>query len=235
MRGVVPSNTALLWNLSRVYSRSGDLAFAAELARRSNGGSGANRAYGLTEVYNRIADDAGADSAIAWLCTQRMAADTREFVTGQLLVQGHADGARAVLAADPASRENAYAVLLRASAWRLEGARDAAERDTLRAILVSAKTGPYERLARYMLGEIGESDALQLAVDRKRQNETWFFCGLRAWADGRANDAVTWFVMCEEAGMTSDGEYLWAYDRLLGWSQRWRAADRLRMEAARPV
>ncbi|MCE9627775.1 MAG: hypothetical protein K8R56_07660 [Candidatus Eisenbacteria bacterium] len=235
MRGVVPSIYPLLWQLSSVYSRSNDLAFAAELARRSNGGSGANRAYGLVEVYGRIADAAGADSALVWLNTQYMAVDIREFVAGRLLVQGQARAARAVLAADPACAGNEYAVLLRASAWRLEGARDAAERDSLHTMLAAIKPGAYERLARYMLGEITESDALQLAADRKRQNEVWFFCGLRAWADGRANDAVTWLVLCEEAGMTSDGEYLWAHDRLLNWSQRWRAADRLRMGTPRPA
>jgi hypothetical protein len=122
-----------------------------------------------------------------------------------------------------------YAWLLRAAAWKLDGGRRDDWRDAVRAHARTASPGEYAQLTRFMLGELSESDVLPLAEGSRRQNEVWFFCGLRAWGEGRSRDAVRWNVLCQEAGATSDGEYIWSSGKLEEWARAWRSPEHLHL------
>lgn len=235
MRENVKRVAALRWYLAQAFARAGDLTFASELAHGATIRGGAERAFALANAFDIMARAANVDSARTWLQAQHMGADTRVLLDGLLLMHGHAPAAYALTASGAGAEPDEYAWLLRAAAWRLEGGRRDDWRAEIRAHCAKATPGDYDKLTRFVLGEIPEADVLALAVNRKRQNEVWLFCAVRAWGEGRSEDALRWLLLCQEAESTTDAEYFWATRRLRDWAGSWRSVRLLQMNAPRAV
>jgi len=226
-RGVVPSMAERNWTFAQAFARAGDLPFAARLVTQSSPGSGSRRAFGLATAFDLLARAQGEPAAWAWLERQNMGADAREMLGGLLLTSMYPASAYALAAGGAQADADEYAWLLRAAAWKLDGRRRNDWRDAIRAHESAAGDGLYPQLARYLLGERPEADVLASADSPKRRNEVWFYCGLNAWAEARPRDALLWWNLCQEAGMTSDGEWAWSLGKLVEWAQDWRVAGDL--------
>lgn len=231
MRAASPSSAHHVWWIAQAFARGGDAAFAASLAMQSDPGSGTKRAVGLANAFDLIAAAQGETPAWRWLETQRMGPDARELLGGLLLTRGHPVSAYELTAQGETADTDEYAWLLRAAAWKLDGARRTDWRDAIRAHAAHAAPSVYSKLTRFMLGELEEPDVLALVDSQKHENEVWFYCSLRAWAEGRARDTLLWTVLCQEAGSTSDGECIWSYAKLIDWSRAWRVPERLHLTA----
>lgn len=223
------------WWVAEAFAQAGDVRFAAELAQRAGVGSGAIRGVGVSETFDLVARASGDSTALAWVGTQHMDAVARELLEGFLLTRGHPGAAYELAIADQVQRSDTYPLLMAAAAWRLEGTRRADRRRTIDSRLASVNDDRYRRLAGYLLDEVPEADVLALAQDRHTQAEVWFYCGVRAWADGKASDALTWMQLVQETGATSDGEWIWSCQLLDRWADSWRSADRLMGRARPPV
>jgi hypothetical protein len=81
------------------------------------------------------------------------------------------------------------------------------------------------RLARYLLGEAGEDEIADDAVEGSRPCEAPYYLGLRAAADSRARDAAAWYRVGLECRNPAQPELAWAY----------RAAAQPKPETAAPA
>ena len=228
LRRAVPSYALLMHWIVRELRTAGHLELAAKLAEHAHPGSGAERGFGIANTYQLIAKARGDAAAEAWLSRQTMDVPARALASGFFTIRGHAEEAWAL---EQWLINDEYGWLMRAAAWRMDGGRRASWADTLRSRVPEAGDGLYPRLTRYMLGEVGENEVLSAADSPKHRVEVWYHCGLQAWSEGRARDALLWMVLCMESGSVRDGEYIWAQSALANWCGALRVPEKLKIQA----
>jgi lipoprotein NlpI len=107
-----------------------------------------------------------------------------------------------------------YVWLMRAAASTRARDADAAHQAALRQRFEVERPGFYHQMGRHLLGLIPEQAVLAAAVSPKNRQELPFFLGLKARAEGRYTDAVTWYRATIETSTPKMGEYHWAYAEL---------------------
>ncbi|OJH38630.1 tetratricopeptide repeat protein [Cystobacter ferrugineus] len=116
--------------------------------------------------------------------------------------------------ADGTEETTDYVWLMRAAAsLRAHDTAEAHQRALSQRFSVD-RPGFYHQLGRHLLGLLPEEAAIAAAATPKSQQELPFFLGLKAQAEGRHEDAVTWYRDCVETGNPRNGEYRWAMNEL---------------------
>lgn len=224
LRTAVPSHAWLTRWIMGEYRKAGDLEFAADLAEHAHPGSGAQRGFGIASAVRLITAARGREAARAWLSRQSMDLPARALASGFLTIRGDPEQAWALARTFEGDE---YAWVMRAAAWRMDGAKRTAWADTVRAHTPAPGAPLYPSLTRYLLGELNEAEVLALADSPKHQAEVWYHCALMAWSEGRAHDALLWMVLCMETGSVQDGEYIWAQSALNDWCALWKVPEKL--------
>jgi hypothetical protein len=84
----------------------------------------------------------------------------------------------------------------------------------------SAPAHDYAVMGRYLMGVGDRTSMMALARNERRRTEVAYYTGLRAMNDGNLTEASDWFQLVRLVGTWRDGEYEWARDTLLDWSNR---------------
>ncbi|WP_143195273.1 lipopolysaccharide assembly protein LapB [Archangium sp. Cb G35] len=112
-----------------------------------------------------------------------------------------------------------YVWLMRAAASTRARDEDAAHQAALRKRFEADRPGFYHQVGRHLLGLIPEQAVLAAAATSKSRQELPFFLGLKARAEGRYEDAVTWYRATIETSTPKQGEYHWAHAELMRMKQ----------------
>jgi tetratricopeptide (TPR) repeat protein len=107
-----------------------------------------------------------------------------------------------------------YVWLTRAAASTRARDTDAAHQAALRKRFEVDRPGFYHQVGRHLLGLIPEQAVIAAAASAKNRQELPYFLGLKAQAEGRYEDAVTWYRATVETSNPKVGEYQWAYGEL---------------------
>ncbi len=217
------SYRSVLWHLAYAFQNAGDRTTAAQLAVEASPGSGGIRGIGIARLYGMLDGTSGSAVADAWLAKQHMDEGAR-VLAGLLLTLQPAPGPAFRLAA---MGDTEYDWVLRAAAWRMGGALEGPQADSLRLHMATPGDDHYRPMVRYLMGEVDEAEVLSLARDPRRCAETWFFCGVRAWSDGRSRDAMRWFTLCQETGSINDAEVLSSHFTMAEWCNKWCTSERM--------
>lgn len=120
--------------------------------------------------------------------------------------------------------------LLRAAASLQLGTGKDPHRDKLERYYHQNTSSPYAVIGRYLMGLASEQDVLAVATDAKKRCEIAYYLGLRAWTEGRYDDASDWYRVSVETGLKNNGEYRWAYGRIYVWYTHGKSLSRLAAE-----
>jgi len=74
--------------------------------------------------------------------------------------------------------------------------------------------GRHFELGRYLLGRLPESELPRLVDDSSSACEVPYYAGAKAEAEGRIDDAATWYLTAVSCLRMHEAEYLWAFDGL---------------------
>lgn len=190
--------------------------------------------YISLQAYGHLIRARGRHAAVEWL---------RSRLPGSLAVQGalllYESGHTELLWElfdDPGRGDLAdFAWLMRAAAAVEEGLDTHPRRAELLAHYRRGRSDPYHVMGRYLVGLSGEDEMVALMTAPDRRCEVSYYLGVRALGEGRYRDASDWFRVVTETGLTHEGEYRWAYGRLLEWSQRGWSLERALGEAEAPA
>jgi tetratricopeptide (TPR) repeat protein len=194
-------------------NKAGNPALAFEMQTRLRA-PGLQQLEFLMSAHGYMKQLKGEQAALDWL-----RATVPERMREPLSMFAFADREDAVLweaipLSDGTDENTDYVWLMRAAASLRTQARTEAHQRALDQRFSVDRPGYYHQLGRHLLGLIPQEAAIAAATTPKSREELPFFLGLKAQAEGRYEDAVTWYRNSVETGNPRNGEYRWAMNEL---------------------
>jgi hypothetical protein len=134
--------------------------------------------------------------------------------------------------AQPDGRDRPDAVWLLRAAAALRQSPGQKRHAELLAYYAQPGDSDAHRIGRYLLGLDPGHEVWTVARDSNQRCRAAYYVGLRAWADGRHDEASDWYRVAIETGRSNTGEYRWAYNTLSRWRSSGKSLPRLAAESA---
>jgi len=108
--------------------------------------------------------------------------------------------------------------LMRVMAWLANNKEPAELGAGIGACFASPKPSHYHAAGRFLLGLLSQDELLAMATDNKKRCELAYYVGLFHRLRGNYAEASDWYAVAQATGQERNGEYRWAYEELLQWT-----------------
>ncbi|HEX5745937.1 MAG TPA: hypothetical protein VFZ09_06815 [Archangium sp.] len=207
-----------LSQLALEVNRAGNPELAFELQSRIDA-PGLQKLEMIMDAYRYLKKWKSEKDAVAWLRT-RVPKNLLEPLS-MFAFREKEDGVLwdVIPLAEGTAETTDYVWLTRAAASTRARDTDAAHQAALRKRFEVDRPGFYHQVGRHLLGLIPEQAVIAAAATARNRQELPYFLGLEAQAEGRYEDAVTWYRAIVETSNPKVGEYQWAYGELMRLKQ----------------
>lgn len=177
-------------------------------------------------AYDSLRAWRGQDEALRWLEAQ-IPAKMLNPTSMIAYAEGH-DELLWDLVREPEKGQHADAVwLYRAAAFVRGGATQATHAEALAAYHARAPRSLYDTAGAYLLGKVSAEKLVAMISNDNQRAEVAYYLGLRAFADGRLEEASDWYRIATETGLMKMGETRWSYSQLQVWAKAGKSLQRV--------